>query len=172
MNLRETLLSEHSKANTIRIGDYIGNDQQRFDALMKHFMANEYRITQRAAAVVNYCAGEHPRLIRPHLGPMIENLRNPNLHDAVKRNTVRTLQFIRIPQDLQGIAADVCFNFLASASETIAVRAFSMTVLLNIVKEEPGLKNELKLVVEELLPYGSTGLKNRARKTLAALEQL
>ena len=49
MNLREALLKEHSKKQMLKIVKYIGNDQQRFDELMKLFLESEYRITQRAA---------------------------------------------------------------------------------------------------------------------------
>jgi len=32
-----------------------------------------------------------------------------------------------------------------------------MTVLLNIVKKEPDLKKELKILIEDQLPYASAG---------------
>jgi len=133
------------------------------------FFTNTYRVSQRAAAIVNYCAQKYPILIAPYLEQMIDNLSNVNLHDAVKRNTVRILQFIDIPEKLMGKTANVCFDFLKSGTEPIAVKCFSMSVLYNISKKNPGLNNELKLVIEAQMPYGSAGYKSRAKRILKEL---
>lgn len=159
MELKNQLLKEHSKENTIRIADYIGGDSKKFNQLMSLFLGKEYRVTQRAAWVVSQCAEKHPELLNNHLDELILNLRN-NVHVAVKRNTVRVLQNIEIPDHLLGEAADICFGLLASKDEPIAVKAFSMTILANICKKEPDLKNELQILIEDqLLPALKIGLR-------------
>ncbi len=168
MNLREEILREHSKAQTLKIVNYIGNDKERFAELMNLFLGNTYRVTQRAAWVVSNCAEAHPELIKPYLKRMLNYLSKP-VHDAVKRNTIRTLQDIAIPKKLQGKATDICFQFLCSNDETIAVKVFSMTVLHNLSKEHPDLKNELRIAIEEQMPYASAGFKSRGKKILKAL---
>lgn len=110
--------------------------------------------------------------LKPYLGPMIMNLQKPGLHDSVKRNMVRILQTVEVPEEYMGVLADVCTGYLARPEEPIAARAFSMTVLLNITKRFPDLKGELKLLIEELLPNASPGLRNRGLKVLKALEKL
>jgi hypothetical protein len=87
----------------------------------------------------------------------------------VKRNTVRLLQYIEIPKKFHGRVADVCFQYLASNEEPIAVRVFSMTVLERIVKENPELKRELQIIIEDHLPFASAGYLSRARKVLKNL---
>jgi hypothetical protein len=132
MNLVKALLKEHSKAQCNRIVEYIGTNEVRFEELVELFLSGPYRVTQRAAWPLSYCAEHHPELIKPHLKKLIHNLNRPGLHDAVKRNTIRFLQFISIPKSLQGVTAQVCFNLLQNPTEAIAVRVFSMTVLSNI----------------------------------------
>lgn len=171
MNIREELLREHSKAQTLKIVHYINNDQQKFDELMYLFMNDVYRVTQRAAWVVSHCAEFHPSLVEKHLRPMLENLQNP-VHVAVKRNTVRVLQDIELPEELLGLAATICLDFLADPQEAIAVKAFSMQVVYNICLKEPDLAGELKLILEDLLPHASSGVKNRATKILKKLQKL
>jgi len=168
MNLRETILAEHSKKQTLKIVKYIGNDQQRFDELMKLFLESEYRITQRAAWPVSYVAVAYPDLIKKHLRKIIVNLKSP-VHDAVKRNTIRLLQFIELPVSLHGITAAICFQFLNDQEEPIAVKVFSMTVLNNLCKRHPELKKELKLSIEAQLPYASKGFQSRAKKIFKTL---
>ena len=46
-----------------------------------------------------------------------------------------------------------------------------MTVLYNLSVNIPEIKNELKLLIEDLLPYGTAGIKSRGRKILAKLEK-
>ena len=171
MNLEKTLLAEFSKAQAEKIAKYIGQDASRFKELMESFFSEEYRLTQRAAWVMSIVVRKHPELINAYLKKMIDNLEKP-VHDAVKRNTVRILQEIEIPKKLIGKTADICFSFLANPSEAVAIRAFSMTVLLNIVKQEPELKNELKIIIEDQMPYAKAAFLSRGKKTLKALEKI
>jgi hypothetical protein len=67
---------------------------------------------------------------------------------------------------------EACFQFLADPKETIAVRCFSMTVLTNLSKEYPEIKNELRAMIEGILVQkASAGFRTRARKVLIELEK-
>lgn len=172
MNLRDLLLQEHSKKQTLKIAKIIGNNSSLFAEAMNLFFANEYQVTQRCAAVINACFENYPQLLQPYLKPLIKNLEKKGLHDAVKRNTVRMLQFIDIPKNLQGLAFENCMKLLLSAEEAIAIKVFSMTVLVNICKTEPDLKNEIKLAIETQLPYASKGYISRSKVLLTQLKKL
>ena len=164
MKLREEILKEHSKVQCTKIVKWVGSNQQRFDVLFNLFLHDEYRVVQRAAWPVSYCVRAHPQLIGHHFAKIIKNLQKPNLHDAVKRNTVRFLQNVSIPKRYQGALMDICFGYLQSPTEPIAVKVFAMTVLGNLSKEYPEIIPELKLVIEEQLPRQSAGFKSRAKK--------
>lgn len=171
MDLEAEILEEHSKRQAVRIASWIGTDRTRFRQLMGLFLKGEYRTTQRSAWIVNLCADKHPLLIRPYLKQMITRMQEPGVHDAVKRNVIRILQFIPIPDKLLGEVTSVCFEYLSSPNEPIAVRVFSMTVLANIAKKEPDLKNELRLTIQQQLSHASMGICSRARKVLDMIEQ-
>jgi len=171
MNIKAELLKEHSKAQAACVAEYVAKNPERFDDLMKLFFSNTYRVTQLAAWPLGICAEKHPHLVQPYLSQMIDNLAK-DVHDAVKRNTVRALQFIEIPEELLGEAANNCFALLESNKEPIAIKVFSMTVLGNICEKEPDLGQELKLIIEDQLPYGSAGFKSRAKKVLKKIEKL
>lgn len=169
MNLEEHILKEHSKHNTVRIARWIGGDKKRFKQLMDLFLKGEYRVTQRSAWIVSHCADEHPALILPYLNKMIDRMMNPDVHVAVKRNVVRLLQNIEVPPGLVGKVATICFELLASQKEPVAVKCFSMTVLANIAKQEPDLRNEIRLMIEQQMPWGTGGFQSRGRKILREL---
>lgn len=111
--LRETILAEHSKVQTNAIVKWVGNSQERFDALFHLFLRDEYRVVQRAAWPLSYCVVEHPQLIQKHFKELIFNLHTPKLPDAVKRNTLRLLQHIEIPEEFHGQIMSLCFNYIA-----------------------------------------------------------
>jgi hypothetical protein len=149
---------------------YIGHDAKRFDQLIQLFLSDTYRISQRAAWPLSYCVEEYPELIKPHLAKVLKLLGKQGAPDAVKRNIVRFLQFIEIPKNHIGVVADTCFS-LMDPKEPIAVRVFSMSVLANITRHEPDLKKELRIIIEDQLPFASAGFRARAKKVLKELEK-
>ncbi len=80
------------------------------------------------------------------------------------------LQFIPIPKSSQGQVASLCFKFLNDPKQPIAVRVFSMTVLANLAREVPELQRELRILIEDQLPYGSAGFVSRGRSILKKLK--
>lgn len=169
MDIRKELIREHSNDNARAIANYIGHDADRFAQLVDLFLYDDARVVQRAAWVVSKCADAHPDLLTPHLSAMIKNLQN-EVQVAVRRNTLRVLQNIEIPEDLLGILAERCFGYMEDPKEPIAVKVFAMTNLYNICQKEPDLANELKLLIEQQLPYASAGFKSRAKKILPHLQ--
>jgi hypothetical protein len=166
MQLREQILSEHSRANCDAIVKWVGASQQRFDELFALFLHGGYRVTQRAAWPIGYCVAAHPALIQKNFGKLIKNLLTPNLHNAVKRNTVRLLQYVSIPKKYQGPVMDICFGYVASPTEPVAVKAFSLTVLGNLARQYPDIIPEIKLLVQEQLPHQTAAFYCRAKKLL------
>jgi len=171
MNLESEILKEHSKKQTVKIARWVGKDKSRFTELMELFLHGECRIAQRSAWIVSHCADNFPELLSPWLSKMIKKAEEENVHDAVKRNVVRVLQFVDIPLSLQGPAANLCFNFLQLLDAPIAVKTFSMTVLANIAKKQPGLRKEIMLIIEEMLPYSGAAIRSRGKKVLQQLSR-
>lgn len=166
MVLRKEILKEHSKSQCSKIVKWVGNDQQRFDELFDLFINEEYRVAQRAAWPVSYAVIAHPSLISKHWKKLIKNLERPGLHNAVKRNSIRLMQDIELPKRFHGEIMDTCFKYLGSPTEPIAVKVFSMTVLNNLSKTYPEIKPELRLLIEDQIPYQTAGFKSRANKIL------
>jgi hypothetical protein len=170
MDLRATILAQHSKAQTTKIVKYVGNDPARFKKLVEVFLEGPYRVTQRAAWPLSVVAESQPQLILPHLKKILDFARKPGVHDSVKRNAVRLLQFIDMPKKLHGNIADLCFEFLQDKKEPIAVKCFSMTALGTIAMSNPELKKELRIIIEDQLPYATAGFAVRARRVLKQLD--
>jgi len=169
-HIKELLETEHSKAQTMLIVEYIGVDSHRFEALMSLFLDDDWWMNQRASWPLPYIVSKSPELIYPYLNQLINSLENPT-HNAVVRNTVKILQDIEIPEDYQGKIVDICMNLLANPNEPVANRMFSMNVVYNISLKWPDLQNELKILIESQMNHGSPGFKSRGRKIIALIEK-
>ncbi|MEN8251882.1 MAG: hypothetical protein ABFS32_23375 [Bacteroidota bacterium] len=170
MNLKEEILKADFIGNTLSAAVTIGDDKKKFAELMKFFFSAESIYSQRASWVMAHVTDKHPELITPYLDRLVKNLFNP-LPDATKRSSVRLLQFIDIPERLWGEVIEICFQFISS-NEAAAIKAFSMTVLFNLTKQVPDIAHELKIVIEDQIPYATPGVKNRSLKILAELEKM
>ena len=166
MNIKTALLKQHSKKQCLVIVKYIGKNPERFAELMKCFFENEYRVSQRAAWPMSFCAERYPELIKPYFKKLLDNLNKPGLHDSVPRNTVRLLQHVEIPEKFHGQVMDICFRYIFSPTEAVAIKAFSLTVLQHLAKQYPGIINEIKLVIDERCEYETAAFKVRAKKLL------
>lgn len=172
MNIVQQTLKEHSKANTLAVVAYISNDPHKFKLLASLLLSGCYQDAQRAAWPFFICAEAFPALILPYLSKMVIKLKDNTSHPAVKRSILRSLQFVEIPETLHGTLIDICFDALTDRKEPVAIKAFAMTVAYNIGRTEPDLMNELRIIIEDQMPYASPGFQSRGNKTLKALEKL
>lgn len=166
MNLRDMILAKHSRAQTDKIVKWVGKSQQRFDELFKLFTSNDPIVTQRAGWPLSNAARKHPALIHKHIGKLLKNLQKKDLHNAVKRNTVRILEDAELPKRYHGEIMNTCFDFIQSPTEAVAIKAFSLTILGRLLPLYPEIRNELKLIIEERWEHETAAFRSRANKVL------
>lgn len=170
MDIPQQLLAGRSLAHVKQLSVHIGGDKSKFDALMHCFLGDNPLLAQRAAHVMSWCCDAHPDLILPYL-PDVIGLAKSDTSTALKRNGIRVLQNIDIPEEYQGLVAELCFDLLTARGESIAVKVFSMTVLSNICVGEPELSKELRMIIEDQMPYASPAFLSRARRILKRLQR-
>lgn len=170
MNIKEALLQEHSKKQMLKIVAYIGNDKNLFAELITLMLTAEYRVAQRAAWPVSHCIENNADLIKPWFSKMIKKLGEKNIHNAIKRNTLRALENTDIPEKYCGPLYDISYTFLHDLNEPIAVRVFALSVLANISKKYPELKTEVTHNAESLLHCGIPALESRSKNVLKQLK--
>lgn len=171
MNLEKQLLLEHSKRNTIFIASFIEANPEKFRNLMDLFFSGPYRIVQRAAWVMSECVGSNPDFIKSYWKKLIKNLQKKDIHNAVKRNTLKVLEEIEIPPKYHGELISMSFDFLCDKKEPVAVKVFAMSILFKLTKQQPDLQKELRIILEDQMPFGSPGFKSRGTKILKRLPE-
>jgi hypothetical protein len=168
MDLATEILKADFKERVEYVANIISGDKENFTILINLFLSEDCHTCQRASWVLGHCIDLDPKQIIPWLDLLVKNLFTEK-EDAVKRNTIRALQFVGIPEKLWGETVEICFRFLMG-NEAIAIKVFSMTVLYNLSIKIPEISNELRVVIEDQLPYGSAGFKSRGKKILKMLD--
>jgi hypothetical protein len=166
MDLKTQLLQAHSKENCNLIVAWVGNNQTRFNELFSLFMSNEKRIVQMSSWPLSFCVEANPKFIQKHFASLLKNIKRQAHHDAVKRHTLRMLQFVEIPKKYQGEVMNMCFDFIQDITGKPATKVFSLAILEKLAKEYPEIKDELCLIIETQVPHESAGFKSRAKKML------
>ncbi len=168
----ETQLVESSRALTDLIVNDVYAHQERFDEIMELVYRDAYPVSMRAAWVAFLAFEKNPQLINPHLQKI--NHRLPLFKvDGVKRSALKILyeQMHLLDEEDFGLLADTAFTWAQSPKQAIAVRAFSIDILVKTAERYPEIIPELQALLETILPDGSAGLKNKCQKLLKKLKR-
>jgi len=175
MDIRIEIEKEHSKKMALKVSGYILESPKRFADLLDLFLSEDsedYELVQRSAYVISHCCDRHPAFVKKYAVPLIDSLAmKQKRHVAAKRNVLRVLGDCAIPKKKQGFLAQFCFDKLYDRKETVGVRIFAMKILYNISNDEPDLKPELKLTIEEFITGESAGFKSCGLKILKKLKR-
>lgn len=166
MDLEALHRRRYDKKTMVQIVDYVVDDQEIFKEFINLFLSGSRKVAERSSWPLSYCAERCPDWIHPHIGKLLHYMEESDPLPGTKRNVMRALQFVEIAKRFHAQAINLSFNLLMSPKEPVAVKVFSMTVLARLSEANPELKNELKIVVEDQLPYSSPGFRSRARKVL------
>ena len=139
------------------------DDKHRIQELMDCFFDDHLRMCQHAAWPLGKIAEKNPDIVNPYFAQMLTNLDSPK-HDAVVRNTLRTFQYIILPEELQSEAYDRCLKYILDPKYPIAFSAFAMTVCANIAMQYPDLREEVIAAIDYRMPQGSAGIRSRGMK--------
>ena len=165
MNYQSQLLKEHSRKNTDLIATAIGNSKTEFKKIVDIIYHEQPPLPQRASWVLAIVNKKHPELVMPYLPLFIKTISDFKI-GGIKRNMLSVLAGHECPKKMESKLIDVCFAFLLSNDEPVAVKVYAMQALANICKKHPELKNELKAAIEDQLPKSSVALYARAKRIL------
>lgn len=143
----------------------IDNDSEKFKIILEICFSSEYPVSMRAARVIQLCVNSNPGLFLPFAENYIEKSLDSNI-DGVKRSFLKIYSENVNLKSLKnvGLLLDKCFELINTQNESIAVKAYSIDIILKIIKFEPDLINELIPILEKLMFSSSVGLRSKAKK--------
>jgi hypothetical protein len=170
MDIKEQLLVGLSRVNADYIANYIGTDAERFRELIQFVFENKPLLSERASWVVTNITDKHPEMLKPYLNQVVSKI-HIFKHHGTRRNMLRSLASIDIPEKYHGKLFDDCYRWLQSKDELPAVKVHSMQILYNISKREPDLLRELQMIIEELTDHESAAIRSRSKEILKRLRK-
>lgn len=168
MNLADQLLMELSRRNTDYIAHSIGDDPELFRNLIDIMFTGKEPLPSRASWVVTAVTDRHPELLKPYIKKIVNHLEQFE-HPGTRRNLLRYLSDTELPESVEGKLYDLCSQWALSRNEPPAVKVHSMQIIYNIAQKEPDLKNEVRLILEELTVHESAAVKSRSRQLYARI---
>ncbi len=172
MDIAAYLLNANSRKAWDVVANYIGDDPERFSVFMNGFLGDDVKLVKASGQVFGSIVEKRPHLLPPYFGKVIANLSKHPI-PMVKRNVMRILQWVTIPEEYETDLLDIGFAYLQDAEEAIAIKAFTMTVLRRICERYPELANELILQIEIIVNANlSAGLTNRGQHELKKLNKI
>jgi hypothetical protein len=168
-NIREQLVDSSRRIADIVVAN-IGHDEDLFSETVLLMFEDKYPISMRAARIVQLISHKYPEMIKPHIPELIGKFSGLKVEGA-RRSILKILSEtpVYISEDLLGELADKCFGYISDMNEAIAVRAFSIDLLMKIAKKYPEIKPEIAAVLESIIPEASVGLKNKCQKMIVKL---
>jgi len=167
MNFESILSTFPGKEAAVLIAKEIANNPGQMPKLWE-FATSSHERSWRATWLMDKVYDEAPELIRPYIPQMIQMI--PNLEcQSKQRQFLKLISAEALPKTISGDFINRCFDLLISNATPVAVRVYAMQILFNFSEQEPDIKNELALVIEEFMSDGSAGFKCRGKRILKKL---
>jgi len=167
-SLEELLMTEISRRNTDLVADLILIKPELFDNLMVIYFQNLEPVSRRAVWVADTCSEKEPGLLESWVGKIIESLPRFS-HDGLKRHSLRMISRSPLPREQLGNLMNLCFDWLTSPKESVAVKVYCMEILYDISQLEPDIRQELVDSIEWRMQEESPGFRARGVKILRKL---
>jgi hypothetical protein len=168
MDFKAALLSKSSRSQALHIRDIIIQQPERLAELWDLLVSGEKNLPQRVAWPIDHIAKHDPLLFEPYIEQAIELLEHP-FHNSVHRSLSKVLSLLPIPEEYQGKLFDICLNKIADPAVKVAIQVHCMQTAYHIALDIPELCEELAMVIEEGMEYGSAGYTSRGKKILKAI---
>lgn len=170
MDLKQLIANIPSASEKEYLVTEIASSQKKFDELFLFMFRQKDPIAWRAAWIIDGCDEKEPSLSKKHLSKIINSLQEFRSH-GVRRSFLRLLSRHNIPEKEQGKLADLCFQYMVSELQPVAVKVYAMQILFNLTRIYPELSRELITVIEDQYDNNSAGFKARGKLILRQLEK-
>ncbi len=168
LTLEELLMVESSRRNTDLVADLVLKKPELFGQLFHIFLKDEVPLSWKAGWVADVVSERRPDLLEPYLDTLIAKLESFK-NESTRRESLRILARSPLPKEHLGIMIDLCFGWLTSGKEPVAVKMFSMVILYRISQQEPEMKKELADSIEWRMQEDTPGFRAHGKKLLKQL---
>lgn len=169
----ESKLVDSSRILADILAGEIVTSQKKYDEMLSVAMLDKYPVSMRAARILGLCQIKNEILIKPHIRKIVQSLNKIKI-EGVKRGFLKILSENPdlINEDSLGLLADMAFEWIVDPKQAVAIKIYSVDLLVFVVKKYPELVQELVSSLEIAMEDGSKGVKSKCKHTLKKLRQI
>lgn len=169
-SLKELLLRGNSRSYTDFVGSIAGQRRELVPQLWEIYLSMEEPVARRAAWILDTSSEKDDSIALPFLEQLIQQLGLFG-HDGLKRHGLRMIDRYPFPEGCTGTLTDICFRWLLSGSESVAVKMYCMLILYRISKTEPDILPELYDTIEFQMADSTPGVQSISQKMLREIDR-
>ena len=124
-------------------------DAALFNELFLSIKNEDERIAYNASWAAGHLIHKYTNYNLDNYLPILIVTASNTSKGGLKRNIFKIIQHVRIPIDYQYDCADLAMNSLLNPKEDIAVRAFALSILENLIPSIPELIDEVFFIIEK-----------------------
>ena len=165
MTLSELILSDYNRVHADFVADYIITNPELMPEMLELVFKLEEPLSRRAAWSFRIISQKKVSIVEPFVNELINKIRDVNDVPILKL-ILAVLVETDIPQEYHGEILQFTSEILTDSNSSIASLIYSMDIFYKLSLKEPDLLNELRLMLEQILPYGSPGVKNKCGRLI------
>lgn len=168
--LSEIIMAEHSRAQADFIADIIIKQPSLIDELVDIVFQNIEPVSRRAAWPLRIISDRKIEMVNPFIPSIIQKLTEID-NISIHRSFLAILVNADIPENLHGELLQITSEILLDRGSPVASLIYSADIFYKLTVNEPDLLNELKLMLEEIEPYGTAGVKSKSRHIIKRINK-
>jgi len=169
-DFRKLLLKGNSRSYTDFVVDIVNKRPELISELWDIFLSIEEPVSRRAAWAIDIATEEKPDWVIPFLPKLVDSLSAFD-HDGYKRHGLKLISRVPFAPDSEGVLMDLCFKWLLSPVESVAVKMYCMIILYRISQKESDILQELFDTIEFQLPNATPGFRNIGKKMMIDIDR-
>ena len=172
------------RANRLAAAHWVMEHPETLPDLIDYvYLENQEAITHKAAWVLEFVALEDLSLLYSCLDQFFKRITFPKKEQTLRPLANiseklclayygRSTKYAKPPLTVKhkAVLIEACFDWIIQ-DKKVACTARAMTCLYEIGKEVAWIHPELKVILTQKLPHGTTGYKNRAQKIIKKISQ-
>jgi argonaute-like protein implicated in RNA metabolism and viral defense len=137
---------------------HLEKDPALVDAYVE-FSMTDHKWAWRATWVVHHFSNKHANQINKYADQYIEMLSKTE-RDGHLREIISILINLNLSEEQEGELFDICYELIQSNKRQSSVRGISFRYMMRLAGRYPELKEELKIIFENIKDYISPGIRN------------
>jgi hypothetical protein len=170
-DFQNTILKARSKLSITQIALLALEDETKLDLLLQNIRSENERLFYISSWALSDISEIYNEILFDKVLYIVETINNSS-HQGLKRNLMKVIQLVAIPEDLEFKIGEMCLCFLKKRDETIAVKAYSVTVLENLLSKNIVFNEEVLFELEKQMIYSTPAFHARAKKYLKKAKKL